>query len=665
VVHRDLKPTNILVSEEDGKPRSRIIDFGIARALADDEDSRDERTMRAIGTPRYMSPEQAGAGGAVDTRTDIYALGVILCELLTGRTPRPPSTGEGTGSAPVEATPPSRLARAGAGPAVTPAVLRGDLDRIVLKCVAWDPEHRYASANELADDLGRFLAGQPVRATPPSAWYVTRRLIGRHRLVSALSAAAVLSLGVGLGLALQGRAAALDQARLAREATAEAERQAARAAFVSDFLLKDMLAAADPDASPGRDITARELLDAAARRAADRFESDPAMLADILGRVGIAYARLGRNQEAQDTLTEALGVAAALPGDSRADLGLDTSLWWEYERANATLMVPGRHKEAGEVFGSLAERTVSELGPDDPLSLMVGLQASEYIEDPSERTVAVEAIERRTRTPEFEGTAFRMRALRYLGGTLSRAEDHARAADAFGDAHALSVTRLGPDHTQSIKLGFRLAESLVATGRTDDGASMLGDTLRRAHRVFGAGHGTLTGMQRLAVNVYLRAGAHDEAIAVARDFADNAATQYGENSIPHVSAHQELGRALIEAGQPAEGLAVLERILPLREHQWGPDHAQTAFTVRAIADALAELGDWAGAKAAAARAMASLPPSSPSRYLAGATRVRALRRLGENEKAEASRRALLDEAIESGASPRVLNALEALSPDGE
>jgi tetratricopeptide (TPR) repeat protein len=655
VIHRDLKPTNILVESDEGVPRFRIIDFGIARALADDDS--DARTLRAIGTPRYMSPEQAGAGGDVDTRTDIYALGVILCELLTGKTPRPPSTGDGTRSTPSAATPPSRLAMTADGDAVTPSVLRGDLDRIVLKCVAWDPEERYTSASELADDLARYLAGQPVRATPPGSWYIARRFIGRHRLASALTAAAVLSLGLGLGLALQGQAAAIEQAKIAREATAEAERQAARAEFVSGFLLEDMLAAADPDASPGRDVTARELLDVAASRAADRFADDPAMLADVLGRVGVAYARIGRNEQARDVLTRALAVAEEIrEGDASGPSAEDT-LAWEFERATATLMIPGRHKEAGTVFKSLAERTDQALGQEHPLTLMAGLQASEYIEDQHERASAVEAIELTTRAAAFEGTPERMRALRYLGGTLSRAGDHERAMDAFAGAHALSASYLGTDHTQTIKLAFNLAKSSVYAGRHEEGTEMLNDTLRRAHDVYGAGHGTLTGMQRLAVAVYLRAGARDEAIAVAEDFAANAAAQYGEDSIPHVSANHELGRALIEAGRPAEGLAVLQRILPLREQQWGTGHTQTAYTVRAIADAHEAIGAWAEAAAAARRAMDALAPSSPSRYLAGATRVRALRRLGDTDGADALLATLNDEAREAGATEKILNIL--------
>ncbi|MBZ0172382.1 MAG: serine/threonine protein kinase, partial [Phycisphaerales bacterium] len=153
VMHRDLKPTNILVSDGDAGPRLRIIDFGIARALADDDNPDLTRTMRAIGTPKYMSPEQAGSGFPVDTRTDIYAIGVILCELLTGKTPRPPATGDRSSTRPSSASAPSKLADESVAPGRTPHTLRGDLDRIVLKCVAWEPDLRYASAAALADDL--------------------------------------------------------------------------------------------------------------------------------------------------------------------------------------------------------------------------------------------------------------------------------------------------------------------------------------------------------------------------------------------------------------------------------------------------------------------------------------------------------------------------------
>jgi tRNA A-37 threonylcarbamoyl transferase component Bud32/tetratricopeptide (TPR) repeat protein len=658
VIHRDLKPTNVLVSEDDAAPRLRIIDFGIASTLGDGECS--GHGVRAIGTPRYMSPEQAGAGGPVDTRADIYAMGVILCELLTGRTPRPPATGDASRSGPVAATPPSRLIDGADAPVRTPGMLRGDLDRIVLKCVAWEPDGRYASASELADDLDRHLAGLPVRATPPTPGYLLRRFVGRHRVAAVLGAAAVLSLGGGFALALQGRAAAIVQARAASEARAEAERQAARAQFVTGFLLEDMLAAADPDADPGREVTARELLDAAAASAGARFADDPALLADILGRIGVAYTRLGRNEDARTTLTEAIDLASTLRSDD--GVRAEDALSWEFERAIATLMIPGRHKEAGEAFKAVAGRAGEALGATHPLTLAARLQASEYIDDTDARDAEVRAVEAATRGGGAD-EGLRMRALRYYASTLKRAGDTADAVSAFHEAHALSEHRLGADHTQTIKLAYRLAEAMVEAGETEEGLALARDTLGRARRVFGPAHGTLTGMQRMSVDLFLQAGAGAEAIAAARELVTQAGEQYGVDSIPRVSATQALGRALLRGGSPAEALAELEGILPLREAQWGPDHVQTAYTRRAIADAHLALGNIAEAEASARRAMDALPPSNPGHYHSGETLVRALAAQGRSGEADTLVSALRERAEASGADERTRAMLDALATE--
>lgn len=669
VIHRDLKPTNILVARDADGDRLRIIDFGIARALAADGDEDGPRTLRAIGTPRYMSPEQAGAGGPVDTRTDIYAMGVILCELLTGKTPRPPATGERSKSGPIAATPPSRLVGEAPAPVRTSGNLRGDLDRIVLKCVAWTPDGRYASASELADDLERYLEGRPVRATPPGAWYIACKFTARHRVTVGLAAVAVVSLCVGLGLAVQGWAVALEQARLARSATVEARRESERAAFVTAFLLEDMLAAADPDAAPGREVTAAELLAAADRSAGERFADDRALLADIKGRIGVAYTRLGRNEDAVQALTEAIGLAGVLARSAGAaeendpDPSAETVLGWEYERATATLMIPGRHKEAGSAFQDLAARTVAALGPEHPLSLRARLQASEYETDPATRIAETRAIEAATRRFGDIDETLRMRALRYYASVLGALGELDASADAFREAYGLSKKRLGEDHTQTIKLEYRLAESLINAGKIGEGEAMLRDTLERAHRVLGPAHGTLTGMQRLAVALFLRAGEPDEAIRLARAFADAAAVQYGADSIPHVSAGQELGRALLEAGRPEEALAELERILPLRIEQWGPVNAQTGYTLRAIADAYLALGQNELAETFATQAMGCLTASGQSLYLAGGTRVRALASLGRIEEAQAAIGGLQAQANAADADDGVLSVLEAIASE--
>jgi WD40 repeat protein/serine/threonine protein kinase len=202
VIHRDIKPSNILVTEVDGRPDPRIIDFGIAKVLSDAQQEDHTRAGDVLGTPRYMSPEQI-SGGVTDIRVDVYALGVVLCEALTGAVPR---SGESMSSRPLRETPaerPSRLvvpdapAAAVAGGADLRRTLRGDLDRIVMQCVEWEPDNRYDSAAALADELDRYLRGEPILAAGPSVLYRTGKFLRRNLLATAVVAAAMLSLVLG------------------------------------------------------------------------------------------------------------------------------------------------------------------------------------------------------------------------------------------------------------------------------------------------------------------------------------------------------------------------------------------------------------------------------------------------------------------------------------
>ena len=243
VIHRDLKPSNVMVSRQDGQVRLKVIDFGIAKAVGPQpvERTLDTQLGTALGTPSYMSPEQAGKGGLdIDTRTDIYSLGIMLYEVLVGV---PPLEAEGVGvhslvakllSSDYEPPPPSvRFAglaeeqgRIAAERRTTPASLKreltGDLDWVVMKAIHRDREQRYQTANGLAMDLSRYLNDLPVVARPPSRSYQARKFIQRHRpLVAALGLAVLALLVGGIGLI-----AGLLRADLARE---EALRQAEKA----------------------------------------------------------------------------------------------------------------------------------------------------------------------------------------------------------------------------------------------------------------------------------------------------------------------------------------------------------------------------------------------------------------------------------------------------
>jgi eukaryotic-like serine/threonine-protein kinase len=297
ILHRDLKPSNILVSEVDGKPLARIIDFGVAKATSQrlTPDTMFTRVGEIIGTLAYMSPEQADSAGTdVDTRTDVYSLGVVLYELLAGALPLEfgktppdefvrklrdedaprPSTkvrthGEQSGTvAQFRGVDSPTLAR----------LLRGDLDAIALKALEKDRSRRYASPAELAADVGRFLGHRPVLARPAGPWYLASKYIRRHRV-----AVGATSIVVALLVAF-----AVTQAVELRRVRRERD----RADRITQFMT-DMFKVSDPSEARGNDIRAREILDKASKGIATGLANDPELQAQMMNVMGNVYVSLG------------------------------------------------------------------------------------------------------------------------------------------------------------------------------------------------------------------------------------------------------------------------------------------------------------------------------------------------------------------------------------
>ncbi len=313
IVHRDLKPSNVLVSErppdpeggtKDGPEAGRVtlLNFGVARLLA--PDAHDPITAEGPGaplTPGYAAPEQID-GGEITTATDVWALGVLLYELVTGRLPFPTHSRDAWAEAVRRAAPtlPSEVART-ARTTTSPADarrLRGDLDAICLTALRREPDARYASGHDLAADLRRHLAGEPVDARRPSPWYRIQRFAGRHRAGVGTTAVALLAVAAGV---------AFYTVRLATERD-RAERSAVRAERTADFL-ETLFAASDATGAvaPG-DMTARALLDAGAAQARQELAEEPVVLAQMLATIGRAYRTAGLYAEAEPALRDAVAL---------------------------------------------------------------------------------------------------------------------------------------------------------------------------------------------------------------------------------------------------------------------------------------------------------------------------------------------------------------------
>ena len=355
IIHRDLKPANVLVTVQNQEAEPKIVDFGLAKAVGKAIDAESGHTVVGafLGTPTYMSPEQFDLTGIdIDTRSDIYSLGVLLYRLLVGVVPIDVKT---LGNGPLEAmrhaarasepTRPSkrlesRLADAGAisgdQPAgdIQPGQLRGDLDWILLKCLDKDRTHRYQTANALGMDLRRYLKGEPVLARPPSVRYKTGKFIARHRA----AAAGILLLVASL---LAGTIGTTVGMLKAREAEQLAQTEARHAEETSDFLL-ELFRVVDPDRAQGEDITARQLLDDGRLRIGQALKEQPAARARFMATMGEIYMELGLLDEASNLLKDALALQASLPGDHDEERakGLEflSRIAWEkgqYDRASA------------------------------------------------------------------------------------------------------------------------------------------------------------------------------------------------------------------------------------------------------------------------------------------------------------------------------------------
>jgi tetratricopeptide (TPR) repeat protein len=291
IVHRDLKPANVLV---DGSGQPKVVDFGIAlaKAAGDAEPARSGGRAEPLGTLPYMSPEQLGADRTIDTRTDVYSLGVVAFELLTGRLPFRLDGLSAAQAARIVANeaPPSLVV-------VDPSA-GADLAAIVAKALAKTPERRYASAGDLAADLRRFLAHEPVEANPPGSWRRLRLFARRHRTLVAGAASTVLALLIGLAATTRALGEARAARQLAETRLVAATTSAARAEAVRGFVL-GMLAKLDPRASDG-DNGADRLLAAATRELESRFAAHP----DLEGELRLVLAGVlrlfGRYEEALD-----------------------------------------------------------------------------------------------------------------------------------------------------------------------------------------------------------------------------------------------------------------------------------------------------------------------------------------------------------------------------
>ncbi|MEZ5291740.1 MAG: serine/threonine-protein kinase [Vicinamibacterales bacterium] len=598
IMHRDLKPSNILVATVDGRPRVKIIDFGIAKAVEEnDAGSMMTRAGQLVGTPDFMSPEQAGLTGLpVDTRTDVYSLGVILYELLTGHRPfrldglstmeilrvltevdpAKPSTVvtrlpmEADRPADDEPVTPEAVSQARRS---TTARLRrelsGDLDNIVLMAMQKEPDRRYPSVDALAEDIERYRKGLPVRARGDTWTYRTGKFVRRNRVavgVAALILAVVVSFGIST---------AVQSARVARErdravaAEETATKEAATSRRVSDFMVS-IFEVADPSEARGNTVTAREVLDRGAARIKSDLQNEPEARATLLDAIGRVYQSLGLFKDAETQLAEALALRRQIYGEEHVKVAESLN------NLAFVLQDLGRYEEARPLFEKALDQRTRLLGPDHEETSTSLYNLASLVQRLGDYAAAEEGFRKVLELDKRavgEVHPFIALDLNNLASVVARRGDLARAETLYRESMELNRKTVGEDHPE-------FATSLANLGQ-----------------------------------LLQQKGDHEGAVAMTRQALELRIKIYGETH-PHVAiAMNNLGVQLASLGRLKEAEDTLRRSLAMKIETEGPRHPSAALNMAGLGSVLAREGKLAEAEEQFRKAVAinreALRPDHP------------------------------------------------------
>jgi serine/threonine protein kinase/tetratricopeptide (TPR) repeat protein len=602
IIHRDIKPSNILVTMYDDKPVPKVIDFGVAKAV---EQRLTEKTLftqygALVGTFEYMSPEQAEMNAfGVDTRSDIYSLGVLLYELLTGTTPlerarlKEAAFGEIVRLIKEEEPPrPSvRLSTSGAlgkvaaarqtEPARLSRLVRGELDWIVMKALDKDRSRRYETANGFARDVQRYLHDEPVEACPPSAGYRMRKLARKHRTALAVGACFVISLLLlvvgSLWSALQLRAAytqaeeqrqeAEDQRDRAERASAEARKSAAAAQRVSKYVLEDLLVSLAPYGSPRRTVSAEQVLNRASREVGKVFADDPEMEASARATIGWAYTNLMFLDAAERELGASLAIRQRVLGEEHPDT------LWALTSLAGTLCWKGQFAEAEKLARRALEGQRRQGG--DEVQMMWSMNrlawAVSYLGKPAESLALMEealAIARR-KLGENDAQTLHFRYGR--AGILSALGRPDEAVKEFREVLADMRRLLGEEHPHTLHTMKELSSALLHQGEKAEAEAMNRKVVEISRRVMGADHPwTIMVMKQLAW-LLRSTGRAPDADALDSDVLSAEIRNLGEAREKVIDLKYQFALNLVGAGKHADAEPLLREVVAARRKQLPAD----------------------------------------------------------------------------------------------
>lgn len=544
LIHRDLKPGNILV-DETGQPK--ILDFGVARVTESDAQATLQTDLgQILGTLDYMSPEQVLADPqGVDTRSDVYSLGVVLYELLSGRLPYDLSRRQLHEAArTIQEEDPASLSSISRN-------YRGDIETIVGKALEKDKGRRYASAADMAADIQRYLSDEPITARPPSSAYQLQKFTRRHRaLVAGIAAVFVVLAGgviVSSALAIRanraGQVATLERNRaLAEKQRADDESAAAKA--VNRFLQEDLLSQASayqqarPGSKPDPDLKVRTALDRAAARIEGKFDKQPVVEASIRQTIGMTYLELGIYPEAQRQLERTIELRRRVLGDDHPDEL--TSL-----RSLATLYLnQGKFAQAEPLYKRVLE------------------------------------VQRRVLGEQHADT---LQSMFDLGVAYEGEEKYAEAEPLFTKVLEARKRLLGDDHPDTLENVYRLSSLYQMQGKYSQAEPLVTRTLQLQRRVLGEEHpNTLLSMNNLASlyeNEHKYAEAESlftEAFKVERRVlgAEHRNTIFSLNSLAYLYDMQ---------GKYAKAEPLYSKVLEVQRRVLGEEHPDTLATINNLA----------------------------------------------------------------------------------
>ena len=625
IIHRDLKPSNILVTVLDEQAVPKVIDFGVSKAFAGElsNDSLATQIGMIVGTLAYMPPEQSGTVNQdIDTRADIYSLGVILYELLCGHRPFDAKQMEGLDlhgqlnliKEVMPLKPSARLSVDSVAHRVAERrnttvkslkkLLSSELDWVVMKALEKDRNRRYETASDFATDVQRFLDGFPVEAHPPSKSYRLRKFVDKNKGIAGAISAVLLVVMLGVTGTTYGLFQAksesaklklAEQVALKQKEEAEAARNHAVAAqkdeatqrefaeAIASFVRDDVLALAtvegqvrfEPDdyVSLGKDVTLRVLLN----RAADKLHKQssglaPEVEAELNWIIGISYRNLCEFEKAIVFAKRAIEINRSLHGPNNSDvLNMQNSLAVTYSWA-------GKSKDAIDSYQTILDRLESADQLDTFLHITVKTNlAEEMLNNGRYEKARILLLEVTQRSKKTFGSRHQnsIRAISLLGRVYLGVGDRSNSIQYLKQAHDLAIETFGPDNPKTLDHIARLGDAMLHSSKSDDAIKIVEDVLIKKEMLYGSiDHNALDNLIQLA-NAYLYAQRHADAISVASQAASLAEDKLGTEHLHYILALSTLGVVYREVGELGEATTILKKSLQLAVAVHGEDHPIT------------------------------------------------------------------------------------------